>query len=506
MASLDASSSSASSSSASSSSTSSSSLPAQDYKSAVSSLYNLQSKTASAILSNSSKRQYTVHAMRTYLDRLSLPYTLTSPPSPKIIHVTGTKGKGSTVAFTESLLRNAYGLNTATFTSPHLINPRERIRLNGMPISEDEFASCYWSMYNKLQEASPPSSSLPPHPTYFRYLTLLSLYVFHHHTYPPPLNPKCDVIILEVGMGGRYDATNVYDYKDVGCVTTLDLDHTRVLGDTIEKIAWEKGGIMKPSCLTIVSPQPKGPEDVLLRQCAVDVGAEVEFLPDPSDPSPSSVADKIPNMKGWDLGLKGDFQIYNARLAVAMCKHVMGGLDEDAVREALRVTSWPGRCQYVTHPKHSFFLDGAHTHKSMEVCLEWFSSTLKTSRSRVKKVLIFNCSHERSPVDLLSLIKTYPGVKFDVVMFAKSDDERPSAMPKPTASELLGSTPTSDGTDATSTATWQETLAAVYPQIPPITPSSSPLIVTTASSITEALGKIQEPSNFLCCGSLYIVG
>ncbi|GMH52347.1 hypothetical protein TrRE_jg12509, partial [Triparma retinervis] len=182
----------------------------------------------------------------------------------KIIHITGTKGKGSTAAFTESLLRVAHSCNTGMFTSPHLCTPRERIRLNGLPVSESEFASSYWSVYNALSSASSRPSrlpGLPPHPTYFRYLTLLSLYIFHHHPFPP--SPLPLHVILEVGMGGLHDATNVYPLSHASCITQLDLDHTRVLGDTIEEIAREKGGIIKRGCKTWAADAEEGTKEVL---------------------------------------------------------------------------------------------------------------------------------------------------------------------------------------------------------------------------------------------------
>lgn len=268
-----------------------------DFDSAVAALYSElhQSTTPAAINAAAARRTNTVHDMHTYLHRLGLQLNNTdgissnstgssssSLPSPSdtaqdtynnnlpplIVHITGTKGKGSTLSYCESLFRNAYGLTTGMFTSPHLVCIRERIRINGIPISKKVFAEAYWMVRRRLEENShvmlddataagnegeegtllPP---LPRLPGYFRMLTLMAIYIFSHHT-----SPKVDVILLEVGMGGRYDATNVFDLSPppisdiknnrrilVRGITLIDYDHTRVLGSTLEQIAWEKGGI-----------------------------------------------------------------------------------------------------------------------------------------------------------------------------------------------------------------------------------------------------------------------
>ena len=210
---------------------------ARSYSQAVSSLYSLGiSKTAAAINAAASGWEQTVEEMRRFLDCLAIPY-VSSPSSPQVLHVTGTKGKGSTTCMAEVIARRKLGRKTGMFTSPHLVSPRERIRINGLPVSEAKFAAAYWHVYDTLE------SSELGHPKYFRFLTLLALYIFDAHRFSD--GSKIDTVLLEVGIGGRYDATNVYTAPTACAITTLDLDHTRVLGDTLEKIAWEKGGIIK---------------------------------------------------------------------------------------------------------------------------------------------------------------------------------------------------------------------------------------------------------------------
>ena len=268
------------------------------YESALSALMSPvhQATTPAAIRLTSKRRTRTPRDVRTYLRRIGLlppprrrPTRARRPsaaspsggggsevsnddprePSPlprNVVHIAGTKGKGSTSSMVESILRNAHGMNTGMFTSPHLVIVRERIRINGLPISEAEFGDAYWTVRERLERwegrrweeeggegaairGSEDDDDPPPAvPGYFRMLTLMAFLTFSYHTFPD--GRKIDAMVLEVGMGGRYDATNVLDHcfddERMNCVcgvTLIDLDHTRVLGTTPEQIAWEKGGI-----------------------------------------------------------------------------------------------------------------------------------------------------------------------------------------------------------------------------------------------------------------------
>ncbi|KAI2554047.1 FPGS isoform 15, partial [Pan troglodytes] len=168
--------------------------------------------------------QTQLEAMELYLARSGL--QVEDLDRLNIIHVTGTKGKGSTCAFTECILRS-YGLKTGFFSSPHLVQVRERIRINGQPISPELFTKYFWRLYHRLEET------------------------------------KVDLAVVEVGIGGAYDCTNIIRKPVVCGVSSLGIDHTSLLGDTVEKIAWQKGGIFKQGVPAFTVLQPEGPLAVL---------------------------------------------------------------------------------------------------------------------------------------------------------------------------------------------------------------------------------------------------
>ena len=207
--------------------------------------------------------------MRFYLKRLNLDL---SPLS--IIHVAGTKGKGSTCAFAEALLR-AKGYRTAMFTSPHLVHVRERFRVCNEIVSEALFLKHFWAVWDTLHTpdsiAAAEDIGVPSVPSFFRFLTLVAFRLF--------LDVAPDVLLLEVGLGGRLDATNIVPPACVACVgiATLDFDHVRVLGATLAEIAYEKAGVLKGSVPAFTQPQPHGALAVL-RRCAAGVGCSLHVV------------------------------------------------------------------------------------------------------------------------------------------------------------------------------------------------------------------------------------
>ncbi|KMZ72501.1 Tetrahydrofolate synthase [Zostera marina] len=326
----------------------------------------------------------------------------------KVIHVAGTKGKGSTCSFAESILRNC-GFRTGLFTSPHLIDVRERFRLEGIEISEDKFLEYFWWCWKKLEEKTNVDVPMPP---FFRFLALLAFKIFTIE--------KVDVAIMEVGLGGRYDATNVVRTPVVCGISSLGYDHTEILGYTLAEIAGEKAGIFKETVPAFTVHQPQEAMHVLEERSS-QLNIPLLIAP-PLD---------IAKLNGQKLGLDGDHQYLNAGLAVSLCHtwlkkmghseniHLDGNfvLPEEFIR-GLTTTKFPGRAQIVQDPHNSmlsqggvnfggltFYLDGAHSPESAEICAKWFSDTVKKEKEQLdsdaKNILLFNCMSVRDPQLLL---------------------------------------------------------------------------------------------------------
>ena len=248
-----------------------------------------------------------LEAMRDYLARLCLDVSKL-----KVVHVAGTKGKGSTCTMVESILR-AQGLRTALYTSPHLIDVRERIRIDGKLLPKASFSEHFWRVHSQLRDtANAPDTRFQAMPGYFRFLTLLAFEVF--------LSQEVDVAIIEVGLGGRLDATNVVTPVVCG-ITSLDYDHTNVLGDTLAEIAGEKAGILKRHIPSFtVAQRPEALE--VLRRRAEEVGSPLQLVPDLSVfsfESPATV----------QLGLEGEIQRTNCALAVTLANAFLAEADKE---------------------------------------------------------------------------------------------------------------------------------------------------------------------------------
>ncbi|XP_010423399.1 PREDICTED: folylpolyglutamate synthase isoform X2 [Camelina sativa] len=404
------------------------------YEEALAALSSLITKRSRADKSNSGDR---FELIFDYLKLLDLEEDILKM---KVIHVAGTKGKGSTCAFTESILRN-YGFRTGLFTSPHLIDVRERFRLDGADISEDKFLGYFWWCYNRLKERT---NEEIPMPTYFRFLALLAFKIFAAE--------KVDAAILEVGLGGKFDATNAVQKPVVCGISSLGYDHMEILGDTLGKIAGEKAGIFKVGVPAFTVPQPDEAMRVLKAKASeLDVNLEVE------QPLTSRL------LSGQKLGLDGEHQYLNAGLAVSLAstwlqqigklevpsRTQMGILPEQFIK-GLATASLQGRAQVVpdqfTESRTSgdlvFYLDGAHSPESMEACAKWFSFAVKGdnqsessehlvngsagsshdkwSGETCQQILLFNCMSVRDPNLLLPHLRNTCanyGVHFKKALF-----------------------------------------------------------------------------------------
>ncbi|KAG2369582.1 Mur ligase [Suillus spraguei] len=400
-----------------------STAPIRTYRDAIDALNSLQTNAAilEAVRAAGSKlNPNAIPEMIDYLLRVGLePSQLNNL---NVIHITGTKGKGSTSAFTDSILRAARpSWKTGLYTSPHLVAVRERIRINGEPLSEEEFTRYFFEVWNLLQNTKCETATTPFMPNYFRYLTLMAFYTFNQL--------KVDATILEVGIGGRSDSTNIVPKPVVTGVTALGYDHTRLLGETLSQIANQKGGIYK--CLKDRIGRGSGtdceqPEEGILELdvCAVEQKASQFTIIDalPSTIQLGMFFDVLPFIyKIESLSIKDQsYSPTSDTNTSGAASAAWNGSEIEPLRslptsflDGLKNAHWPGRCQTVLDPKleaMTWFLDGAHTQESLACCMEWFVSPAvglpisPVSDGHPPRVLIFNCTSGRSGDSFLTAI------------------------------------------------------------------------------------------------------
>jgi dihydrofolate synthase / folylpolyglutamate synthase len=309
------------------------------------------------------------HSVDLALDRMAELVGLLGDPqrASPVIHITGTNGKTSTARMVDALLR-ARGLRTGRFTSPHLVSIRERITVDGVPVDPERFVAAYDEVipYVRLVDERHPVAM-----SFFEVLTGMAFAIF--------ADTPVDVMVLEVGVGGRLDCTNVADGV-VAVVTPIAIDHTRLLGSTIEEIAAEKAGIIKPGAVAVIAQQPLGAAEVLLRRAA-EVGAAVareglEFGVLSREQAVGGQQLALRGLRGTYedvyLPLFGIHQATNAACALAAAEAFAGvsdeagaaGLDADLVREAFANVTSPGRLEVIRRSP-TIIIDAAHNPAGM---------------------------------------------------------------------------------------------------------------------------------------------
>ncbi|MBV9158265.1 MAG: bifunctional folylpolyglutamate synthase/dihydrofolate synthase [Acidobacteriaceae bacterium] len=259
----------------------------------------------------------------------------------RFVHVAGTNGKGSTCAMIANVLRHA-GFRTGLYTSPHLIEPTERIQLCGSAVSEREFARLFEMVHAAAER-------LDSQPSYFETVTAMALVFFQE---------QCDISVLEVGLGGRLDATNVVS-PVVCAITPIAFDHESFLGNTLEAIASEKAGILKRGVSVVVAKQ--APEaEVVIAERAHQLGCELLHIGDaPMTDIDASAHGSSFSLGGerYECGLPGRHQMENAATAILVCRWL--GVSVPAIQAGLASVRWPGRLELVSR-EPDFILDGAH--------------------------------------------------------------------------------------------------------------------------------------------------
>ena len=266
----------------------------------------------------------------------------------KYIHVAGTNGKGSCAAMAASVLKAA-GYRTGLFTSPYLFRFTERMQINSREIPEEALAAL-------VTEIQPLADAMDDHPTEFELMTAAALLWYKREL--------CDIVVLEVGLGGRFDATNVIQAPEAAVIMNIGLDHTAILGDTVEQIAGEKAGIIKPGCPVVLYQQQESVQAVIREKCrAADAPL---YIVDFAQIAPEfdSLEGQVFTYRGepYAIPLLGEHQLRNAAVVIELVQVLRGRgwrIEQDALEHGLYSVTWPARFEPV-HEDPYVIVDGGH--------------------------------------------------------------------------------------------------------------------------------------------------
>lgn len=332
----------------------------------------------------------------------------------KIIHVAGTNGKGSTCSFISSILKES-GYKVGLYTSPFLETFTERIRVNGENIREEEVGKIVSLIKEKIEIMVSEGYS---YPTEFEIVTAMAFYYYNQE--------KVDFVALEVGLGGRYDATNVIDKPVVSAITSISLDHTGILGDTLAKIAFEKGGIIKEDCPTIVYPQQEEASEVIKNICAEKKSKYIECDFKNIEIKSSNINSQIYNcnikgkeLRDLEIKLIGDHQIKNSIVALNVIEYLndikITNISEENIRKGLLETKWPGRIEKISE-NPMFIIDGAHNEEGAKS----LANSIDKYFENKNKILVIGMLEDKDIDSVLDLLIP----KFNKVITTTPDNPR----------------------------------------------------------------------------------
>ena len=374
----------------------------------------------------------------------------------RFVHVAGTNGKGSTCAMLSSVLREA-GYKTGLFTSPYIHTFNERIQVNGIPISDA--ALC--SIMEQIQAAC---KALPRPATFFELVTAAGLLYFQE--------TGCDIVVLEVGLGGRLDCTNVIPPPVLSVITQIGLDHTGILGDTLTAIAGEKAGIIKAGSRAVVLSQAEEVLTVIQAACAEKAVPLAIAEPLPYILQQGRAVLETPNGH-LPLGLLGTYQAKNASLALCC----LGVLSEagfpvpfEAIREGFETVRWPGRFELLgTEP--AILLDGAHNPQGIAALCESVQSCFPEQAQNKRCIVVAGMMQDKDRAESLASLST-----FAKAMIAIAPPEARALKPEALCGEMLPFCPNSHYRD------------------------------TIEKGLALALSLAETEDLILICGSLHICG
>lgn len=266
----------------------------------------------------------------------------------KFVHIAGTNGKGSCAAMTASVLKAA-GYKTGLFTSPYLYRFNERMQINGKEIGDEVLAGL-------VSRVRPIAEAMDDHPTVFELMTATAMLWYREE--------HCDAVVLEVGLGGRFDATNIIDAPEAAVIMNIGLDHTEILGDTLEQIAFEKAGIIKKGCDVVLYEQGEGVTELIRRRCAEE-GARLHIA------DFSRIGSEFDSLYGQSFTYKGEsyalpllglHQLKNAATVLELVEVLRERgwrLEQGDVEHGLYAVNWPGRFELLSE-EPLFVVDGGH--------------------------------------------------------------------------------------------------------------------------------------------------
>jgi dihydrofolate synthase/folylpolyglutamate synthase len=408
-----------------------------------------------------SRRKFSLDEIRILLEALGNPHKKF-----RSVLIAGTNGKGSTASTLASIL-TASGLRTALYTSPHLERPNERIKIGGQDISDDDFARRYFQVHDAAQQQV-RSGALVQLPSFFETLTAMAFLHFAEE--------NAEIAMLEVGMGGRLDATNIVDPL-LSIITDISLDHTEWLGPTISAITREKAGILRANGTLITLPQHPEANQALGE---IAVALDVRGV---------SATPYMPTMNSGDIysvevlneeievasPLHGPHQHRNIALAIAAAVELAEGhgfpITPASIAAGIRNTRWPGRLESISAHGAQWVLDVAHNPAGAWALRASLNSLSKTQES--PRVLVFSCLKDKPLAELAQIL--FP--LFDQVVFA------PIASPRATPIEDL--------------------LAAAQQTGTPAHPAET---VAKVLELAQKLAQKYDPPQVVVSGSVYLVG
>lgn len=385
----------------------------------------------------------------------------------KILHVAGTNGKGSVCAYLDAMLRSE-GKRTGLFISPHLVKMNERIMIDGVPVSDEVFSEVFTQTLGAVKQMEAEGLE---HPTFFEFLFGMGMLAFSQ--------AEAEYVILETGLGGRLDATNSFEHPFLSVITSIGLDHTEILGDTIEKIAGEKAGIIKKgvpvffdgsderssrvieeTAENVEAPWYKMEKDALKIQEITD--KHIAF----------SILDEYDNNTVWQVASTGIYQVMNAALAIRAMRYTFGDKAEICKwQKVVASVKWQGRMEEVLP---GVIFDGAHN----LAAIREFTKSIRLQREAEGEIhpliILFSAVADKDYSHMIELLCRE--LKADAYVIAKVDNKR--------------------GAQA-------DTLAALFRKY-----TDRPVYRedTLADAFTRALNEKGSEGKLYCLGSLYLIG